>query len=330
MATRISASTQNEARRERDTNVGALIFYRQRKQAASPGSRSSHCGRGRAPQLVVRCAMKSGDRDWLYRVIFGVGVVNFLSFVVIASCLGGDALNGKHVGAHYLLGGHGAYTEVSAAVFRYSQAHATSLFVTHPLAVFAAWIRALHSPRRRTWIDHVDGLFPSPHAPTITRVIASPPGGPYRSSTALIAEPATEPPARPESERLSVFERGALEKLLEGEHPVLAVLRRQLSQVVVTSRRDPAHGLLLGLHVPDSMDAVDGEPDLLIDDVVASVANHHELPRFTLTMRKGRLDRLEAVMVEERWLPDPERFSFDFVATADDPAGVHQRWIVKL
>lgn len=69
-----------------------------------------------------------------------IGIVNFLSFVAIAFSLGGDALNGYASDGRYFLGEHGRYTEVSEAVFQYSQWHARSLFITHPAAILAGYL----------------------------------------------------------------------------------------------------------------------------------------------------------------------------------------------
>ena len=63
-------------------------------------------------------------------------ILNFFVFSGVSFRLGGDALNGKREGSHYYLFGHNAhtgtkgYTEVSAAVYRYSQVHAWSVIVS--------------------------------------------------------------------------------------------------------------------------------------------------------------------------------------------------------
>ena len=69
-----------------------------------------------------------------------LAVANFLAFAIITSILGGDALNGKIEDGHYYLRYGSRYTEVSAMVFQYSRLHALSLFVTHPLAMFASFL----------------------------------------------------------------------------------------------------------------------------------------------------------------------------------------------
>jgi len=76
----------------------------------------------------------------LLQFAFALGIVNFIAFFAISVMIGGDALNGKIVNGHYFLGSHGHFTEVSANVFDYSAWHARSLIITHPLAIFAAYL----------------------------------------------------------------------------------------------------------------------------------------------------------------------------------------------
>jgi hypothetical protein len=75
----------------------------------------------------------------LAAVVTVVGLLDFVSFLIGASYLGGDALNGKIDGGRYYLYGpyHGmkAYHEVSQAVFDYSRWHAYSLMIIWPLMI---------------------------------------------------------------------------------------------------------------------------------------------------------------------------------------------------
>ena len=72
-------------------------------------------------------------------VIVGLGLVNFLAFFVAAVYLGGDAVNGKMEAGHFFLMSHGRLTEVNEDVFAYSKWHAYSVWITHPLALIAAY-----------------------------------------------------------------------------------------------------------------------------------------------------------------------------------------------
>lgn len=77
---------------------------------------------------------------WLVYAFGIAALVNFFSFIALDLYLGGDALNGRQAAGHYFLANHGRMTEVSRAVFEYSQWHARSLFITHPLALLAGWM----------------------------------------------------------------------------------------------------------------------------------------------------------------------------------------------
>jgi hypothetical protein len=80
--------------------------------------------------------------------IIAIGVLNFAVFVIVASRLGGDAVNGKDEGGHYYLfgvrteSGHKVYTEVGESVFTYSKWHVYSLLVTWPLVMAAGYARS--------------------------------------------------------------------------------------------------------------------------------------------------------------------------------------------
>ena len=75
----------------------------------------------------------------LAAVVTVVGLLDFVSFLIGASYLGGDAVNGKIDGGRYYLYGpdHGmkAYHEVSQAVFDYSRWHAYSLMIIWPMMI---------------------------------------------------------------------------------------------------------------------------------------------------------------------------------------------------
>lgn len=68
-------------------------------------------------------------------IVFVVAVVNFVTFLIVAAKLGGDAVNGKIQDGRYYVADHGKLTEVSHAAFTYSRIHCYTLFVTHPLAL---------------------------------------------------------------------------------------------------------------------------------------------------------------------------------------------------
>ena len=80
---------------------------------------------------------------WLCVAAFLIGIANFFWFLLESLSIGGDALNGHIRDGHYFVGSHGSYTEVSAATWNWSRAHALSVLVTHPLAIGAGFVFVL-------------------------------------------------------------------------------------------------------------------------------------------------------------------------------------------
>ncbi len=79
------------------------------------------------------------DRICTAAIIFGF--LNFMAFWLIAVTIGGDAINGQMTDGRFYLYNHGVLTEVSEPVFRYSYAHAISVWVTLPVSVLAGLIQ---------------------------------------------------------------------------------------------------------------------------------------------------------------------------------------------
>jgi hypothetical protein len=98
--------------------------------------------------------------DFRYRCLLfvcGLGVLNFLAFVIGAFVLGGDAVNGKIAGGHFYLAEHGKLTEVSEAVYTYSLWHVRGVFVTHPMAILAGYLAKMEQQARKAARHASDG-----------------------------------------------------------------------------------------------------------------------------------------------------------------------------
>ena len=91
--------------------------------------------------------MRVETKLFLSRIVFCVALLNFAVFWIVAVLLGGDAVNGKIQNGHYYLMSHGHHSEVSERVFRYSQWHVSTIWITHPLAFVAGY---WHQRLRRT------------------------------------------------------------------------------------------------------------------------------------------------------------------------------------
>jgi hypothetical protein len=65
--------------------------------------------------------------------------VNFFAALALAMFLGGDAFQGRVEDGHYWLGYKGRYQEVSAGTYWFSRLQLFSVFITHPLGMYAQW-----------------------------------------------------------------------------------------------------------------------------------------------------------------------------------------------
>lgn len=90
-------------------------------------------------------------------ILAALPMLNIAAFIVVATILGGDALNGHAEGGHYFLRAHGRDTEVSQAVFNYSRIHAYTMFgsialyLLAGLAVLLLKALAFFLPRRNRY-----------------------------------------------------------------------------------------------------------------------------------------------------------------------------------
>jgi hypothetical protein len=73
---------------------------------------------------------------YLAVLAIAVGMINFIWFFV-ESAGTGDGLNGFVRDGHYYVSAHSVDTEVSQTAWEWSRAHATSVLITHPIAMVA-------------------------------------------------------------------------------------------------------------------------------------------------------------------------------------------------
>ena len=68
-----------------------------------------------------------------------IGFVNFFTFMVVSSTLGGTAIEVIPSNGHHYLSNHGNLTEVTAAQWGLVHYWTVSVFITHPLAMAGLW-----------------------------------------------------------------------------------------------------------------------------------------------------------------------------------------------
>ena len=100
-------------------------------------------------------------------LVIALCFLNFVTFMVVAYFVGGDAGNGKVVDGHFYLGYKGEFTEVSEGVYTYSLWHLRSLAATFPLGFVAMFFVRIEQDRRRRKITKEQAQKGGyPHWPT--------------------------------------------------------------------------------------------------------------------------------------------------------------------
>jgi hypothetical protein len=103
---------------------------------------------------------------------------------------------------------------------------------------------------------------------------------------------------------LSALERSVLEKLLDGNHPVLAALRAQLDSCEVSSRQFSGVGFFTNLRVDRSVrPAPTSHPRIHISGVGGKISGLEHGAGFVLFVTDGYLDFLEGFTYDEPWPP---------------------------
>jgi hypothetical protein len=104
---------------------------------------------------------------------------------------------------------------------------------------------------------------------------------------------------------LEPLEEAVLQKLLDGDHPVLTALRRQLSGLEVKERRLTGVGFFtvfsMNVGAPPALVPPGGSP---FGDVEATISGMKHGAGFLLWLSNGRIQSLEGYSYDEPW-PDP-------------------------
>jgi hypothetical protein len=115
-------------------------------------------------------------------------------------------------------------------------------------------------------------------------------------------------------ERLNSLESAVMTKVLEGDHPVLAVLREQLVRAWVTERRMTGVGFFTDIGVPGDTAIASTGRSLRFGDVVARIPSLEHGAGFVVYVDDGRLSGLEGYTFDEAWPETVDGFSVGFVS----------------
>lgn len=112
-------------------------------------------------------------------------------------------------------------------------------------------------------------------------------------------------------EPLTEFERAVLEKLLAGDHPVLAVLRAQAQAARLASREYTGVGFYLSFDVPPEAPALLTQ-NFHFGDVNAAVDGLQHGAGFVVFVGGGRLEMLEGYSYDEPWPKEIHGFKLTY------------------
>jgi hypothetical protein len=102
-------------------------------------------------------------------------------------------------------------------------------------------------------------------------------------------------------EGLNKFEGAVLEKLLAGDHPLLATLRCQAEKVRLASRKYTGAGFYCTFETPSDVPPLTPYLDFHFGDVCANISGLKYGAGFVVFVRGGRLDLLEGYSYDEPW-----------------------------
>ena len=118
------------------------------------------------------------------------------------------------------------------------------------------------------------------------------------------------------------LEDEVLVMLLDGDDPVLEVLRRQLVCARRSSRELTGAGFFTNFEVPSTAYRFQGQPSFTIGDVVAEIEGLQFGAGFVLHVVEGALNFLEAFSYEEPWPKSITSFKLSYPNNQRDYASL--------
>jgi len=111
---------------------------------------------------------------------------------------------------------------------------------------------------------------------------------------------------------LSVIEKAVLEKMLDGNFPLLIQLQRQLELCIVEKREFTAFGFYTTLIVSQSIPKIEGL-DIKFGDVIGFIPGLSSGAGFLLYVKDGVLDMLEGYSYDEPWPSSIDVFNLKYI-----------------
>jgi len=113
-------------------------------------------------------------------------------------------------------------------------------------------------------------------------------------------------------EGLNDLEQAVLDKLLSGDHPVLAALRAQAAKARLIKRECTGVGDFCYFKVPAEAPILKG--DFVIDDINAELEGLAHGAGFQIFITDGRLDVLEGYTYDEPWPQEVGKFTLTYLS----------------
>jgi len=114
--------------------------------------------------------------------------------------------------------------------------------------------------------------------------------------------------------KLTHLEHQVMELLLAGEDESLSVLRQQLKQATVSSRKMTGVGFYTKFHIPSERPRVSGSASFKLGDVNGSVNNLKHGLGFLLFITNGEIDALEGYTYDEPWPIEVQGLTLTYVS----------------
>jgi hypothetical protein len=122
-------------------------------------------------------------------------------------------------------------------------------------------------------------------------------------------------------EGLNDLEQAVLDKILAGDHPVLATLRLQAKNARLVKRELTGVGFFCDLEVPPKH-RLEGKTKFEIGGVHGKLDGLEHGAGFVLFVRDGRLDMLEGFSYDEPWPNEIRSFSLSYTMDPRDLYGL--------
>lgn len=108
------------------------------------------------------------------------------------------------------------------------------------------------------------------------------------------------------------LQANVLALLLDGDYPMMHILRTQLNMAGVESLENTGSGFFMKFSVPKDAPVIPGKPDFQFGDVDAQVEGLKDGAGFVVFVRDGQLRMLEGYSYEEPWPEGDREFTLSY------------------